>query len=499
MRSALLLLSFNLGECLLHSPNVPYSQVFEDNYNVLKYTANHGPYSNRRSVGISRDPPEGCEVDQVVLIMRHGERYPSKGSMKNMEKSVGKLAAKKGSLKGSLEFLNDWELYATSDSGWIEAETTTGAYSGLQDAYTAGSLYSGRYSYLWNKDEIIPVFSGGYARVIDTAREFMRGFFGYNLTQAALNIIPETPDQGANTLVPQCSNTSIGEPTTCSNKWDYPPFYQLAEKWNSEYGVSLKWSDIFNIALMTIYELNVRGSSPWVGVLPSEVWVATEHYLSSQFYCQSGPGSPEAIARGTNFLNASRTLLVQGPEAGMPLSLNFAHDGDIAELHAAMGVEPANGFNDSYIQLHPGYRVADVIPMGGRVIFERLKCSYSPHNQTWIETYPLSFNVSETLANANSTQGSDTFVRIIFNEAVVPIEKCQSGPGLSCPLQEYSDYVDSQISGRVFADVCNLTENAPKYLSFWWDYNTTTDLNQMNQTLGYQAKGTNYLGQAIAD
>ena len=497
MRYSSLICSIFAADALVFSSNVPYSQTFEDNYNVLKYTANHGPYSNRRSFGVSRDPPDGCEIEQVVLIMRHGERYPSKGSMKNIEKSVGKLMSKKGSLTGSLEFLNNWKLYSNSESGWIEAESTTGAYSGLHDAHTAGTLYANRYGYLWDKDEIIPVFTSGYARVIDTAREFMRGFFGYNLTQAALNIIPETPDQGANTLVPQCLNTSIGKPATCSNNWDYPPFHQLAKKWNSEYGVSLEWRDIFNIALMTIYELNVVGSSPWVSAIPSDVWVATEHYLSSQFYCQSGPGSPEAIARGTNFFNASRTLLMQGPENGMPLSLNFAHDGDIAELHAATGLEPALGFNDSYIQLHPGYHAADIIPMGGRVIFERMRCSNSDFNATWTEKYPLSVNMTDAIDSVNSTKGSDVYVRIIFNEAVVPIEKCQSGPGLSCPLQDYSNYVDSQISGRLFADVCNLTDNAPKHLSFWWNYNTTTNLNKMNDTLGFQAKGTNYLGQAI--
>lgn len=105
--------------------------------------------------------------------------------------------------------------------------------------------------------------------------------------------------------------------------------------------------------------------------------------------------------------------------------------------------------------------------------------------------------MTNAIDSVNRTKGSDVYVRIIFNEAVAPIEKCHSGPGLSCPLQDYSNYVDTQIFGRLFADVCNLTDNTPKHLSFWWNYNTTSDLNKMNDTLGFQAKGTNYLGQAI--
>lgn len=45
-------------------------------YNILKYMGGYGPYTDRDSFGISRDPPKGCKVEQVVMVHRHGERYP---------------------------------------------------------------------------------------------------------------------------------------------------------------------------------------------------------------------------------------------------------------------------------------------------------------------------------------------------------------------------------------------------------------------------------------
>lgn len=488
-----------------YGPNVPYSQTFEDNYNTLKFTGNAGPYSDRRGLGIARDPPEGCAVDSVWLYMRHGERYPSASATKSQVKSLDKVLAKKQDLSGPLEFAKTWVPYAWNGNPWLETESTVGPYSGLHSGYLAGLYYTERYGHLWNPEVITPLFASGSERIVDTARRFIEGFFGYNTSSAALNIIPENAGQGANTLVPVCSNTSIGEsPCTTASKRDYKPFRDIAAKWNKDYGLQLEWSDIPNLCEMAAYELNVRGRSPWVAAFPSDVWVAYEHYLSAGFWCETGPGSPEALARGNNLLNASRTLLLQGSD-GLPLSLNFAHDTDIAPFQAALGLDPAPLFNDSKIQTDSGYRLSDIIPQGGRVILERLACK-ADSNSTLSEKYPLGFNNSLTYKDANVSyaknatvggNGVDYYVRVVVNEAVAPLDECMSGPGLSCPLQEYSDYVDKRIAGKEFSQVCNLTEGAPKYLDFYWNYNTTQDLNTINKTIAYQAYQLNWLGQAI--
>lgn len=483
-----------------YGPNVPYAQTFDDNYNVLKYTGNAGPYSDRRGVGVSRDPPVGCAVDQAVILMRHGARHPTSGKAEDFADSLSKLNKRRGSFTGNLEFYNSWVMFDSPDSGWLGEETTVGPYSGLHHGYYSGVLLAERYGELVDLESITPVFASGALRVVDTARRFIEGFFAYNASQAALNIIPETADQGANSLKPKCYNSSITE-GKCKSKRDYVPFRRVADEWNKRYDIDVTYKDVRNLMEMAAYELNVRGRSPWISAFPSDAWVAFEHHLSAKFWCSDGPGSPDALARGTNFLNASRVMLLQGPELGEPLVVNFSHDTDIAPVQAALGLDPSPQFNDSQIQTDPGYHVADVVPQGGRIIFERLACIPTMDaGGQYVSEYPLSFN--DTIANITNSTGlndtqADYFVRVVVNEAVAPLDNCMTGPGLSCPLNDYTDYVDSRISGREFSEVCNLTNDVPSYLSFWWNYNTTTSLNKMNETVPFQGKLVNYLGQLI--
>lgn len=492
---------------LAYGPQAPYKQDFTEIYDVLKYTGNGGPYSTRRGLGLSLDAPEGCSVDQVAMVMRHGERYPDPGPVAKFEKIWAKLDKKRGSYVNDLEFLNYWEPYVNSKSGFVSQASTVGPYSGLLTGYYAGSLYAQRYGHLWDPEVITPVFPSGSERIVDTARRFVDGFFGYNFSAAAINIIPEVAGQGANTMVPSCNNASIGkpDPSACSGKGDYPPFYAIANKWNKAYGLDLTWSDISDLCLSTAYELNVRGDSPWVKAIPQDVWIAYEHQLSASFWCSSGPGSPEALARGSNWVNATRQLFLQGPEKALPLAFTFAHETDIAPVLAFLGIDAAPNTNISHIQADSGYHLSDVVPMGTRFVLERLVCTADETDKTgFANANPPAYNgsyVSSNVTNpSNATiagDGKSYYVRVVSNDAVVPLDLCSSGPGFSCPLQEYSDYVDQRLVGHEYSKVCNLTAGAPKYLDFFWNYNTTTELNNINKTVAYQAYLLNYLGQAI--
>jgi len=85
--------------------------TFYDNYNVLKHNGGNGPYSDRESYGIDRNPPAGCAVDQVIMCARHGERYPDPSVGKNMEGSLAKVYASNTTFTGDLAFLNDWTYF----------------------------------------------------------------------------------------------------------------------------------------------------------------------------------------------------------------------------------------------------------------------------------------------------------------------------------------------------------------------------------------------------
>ena len=66
-------------------------------------------------------------------------------------------------------------------------------------------------------------------------------------------------------------------------------------------------------------------------------------------------------------------------------------------------------------------------------------------------------------------------MRLVVNEAVVPVDSCQSGPGYSCSLANFTETVSKKLPD--FSSTCGLKSSYPQYLDFWWNHNTTTHLN----------------------
>lgn len=505
------------------APDKPYRQDMVDSRNILKYTGWQGPYSDRRGYGINRDAPEGTRVDQVVQLTRHGERWPDRSDFEEQEGSLAKVRALQGSLKGSLAFANEWIPYAEAEDGWLSEESLIGPYSGHLRGYEMGVNARRRYFDLYDGKSILPIFSSGYERIIDTARHFGEGFLQWNYTAlGAINIIQETADQGANSLVPLC-HAEIREQTKCSypqnstevnSPWLYPQYDTAVVRLNNENPeLNLTRSDIPHLIAVGAFELNVRGSSPWVDVFTAEEWNAFEYAQSSLYYCFYGPGSTTGPSKGSVFLNATRTLLVQGPNKGLPLYFNFAHDTDIIQLLAAMGVDEVEEWNAYEVQFGQKWDVTDMTPQGAHIVFERLIYEDNPslelHSATkWASNFPAAFDLSQNLTAVypsdltdNMTDGdefqactedqsasdvSNIFVRVVLNEAVIPLNNCSSGPGYSCPLAEFNDWVDRRLSQiPEYSSFCNIPKGSPKYLDFFWNYNTTTSFAAVSE-LSYQ-------------
>ena len=224
-----------------------FSQEFLDGYNLLKQTGSLGPYSNRVSYGVDRNTPAGCEVDQAFMLMRHGERYPDASLAVGYVAALDKMRSSNiTTWRGDLAFMNEWTYYV-DDEAMYSQESTTGPYAGLLNAFHRGSEYRLRYGHLWDRKSVVPIFSSGYERVIETARYFGQGFFGYNYsTSAAMNIIPEAETQGADSLTPYC--TADASYVTCFYEYldsALPPLEVAAARFNTQNpGLNLNASDV---------------------------------------------------------------------------------------------------------------------------------------------------------------------------------------------------------------------------------------------------------------
>ncbi|CAK7200124.1 acid phosphatase pho5 [Sporothrix eucalyptigena] len=444
-----------------------FSQAFLDGYNLLKFTSSLGPYSDRVAYGVDRNTPAGCEVDQVFLLMRHGERYPDySGFGSNYEAVLAKMAAVNvSSWKSDLTFLNDWTYYV-DDAAMYSQESYSGAYAGLADAYARGSDYRLRYGHLWDKESIVPIFSSGYERVIETARYFGQGFFGYNYsTNAAVNIISESSTQGANSLTPSCpADPTYTSCLISSFSKTMPELGVAAARFNEQNpGLNLTALDVSHLMQMAAFELNVRAYTPWAEAFTLDEWVSYGYIWDLMYYYCVGPGSDYQTAVGQVYTNATRVLMEAGPTSGS-MFWSFVHDTNITPVIAALGLDvPENHLPNDTIPFPNKYRAADIVPMGGHLTLERMTC------------------------NATVKSAAGVYVRAVINEAVVPFNTCQNGPGYSCPLANYSAIVDT---APRFDEKCNTSSTYPQYLEFFWNYNTSTQYNFQDGPIGYQLTDT---------
>ena len=96
--------------------------------------------------------------------------------------------------------------------------------------------------------------------------------------------------------------------------------------------------------------------------------------------------------------------------------------------------------------------------MGGHLVLERLQCD----------------------ATANSKK--DTYVRVVLNEAVIPYNDCQEGPGYSCSLKNYTKLIQHRLKDVNYIKDCKVNSTVPQYVDFFWNYNTSSALNHQSAT-----------------
>lgn len=426
-----------------------------EQYNIARYLYGMGPYIQYSGHGIDPAIPDNCELEQVQLLMRHGERYPGLSAGLGLEELVKRLQNYNQSLVGPLEFLNDY-VYFVPDQDLYEYELTpansNSPYNGFDTGYRAGSAFRAKYGALYNESQVLPVFSAASQRVWQTSQYFTQGFLGVNYTQDRylINVISENTTQGFNTLTPRwgCLNYDPKENASYYNAFptDYYDDIVTRLKTGNE-GLNLSKADVPNLFTLCGYELSARGYSDFCELFTQDELVRNSYQNDLLFYYYEGPGNPHSKAVGYVQLNASLALL-KDDSAENKVWLSFTHDTDLELFHAGLGLfDTENPLPNTHPVFHDTYRHIDSIPMGGRIITEKFK--YSGDNQS--------------------------YVRFIVNDAVTPLDSCNDGPGFSCKLSDFEDYVNDRFSGFDLDDACAPNATLPKDLTFYWDYQNNSN------------------------
>lgn len=442
--------------------NKPYSQESVEQFNLLRYTGTTGPYVQSRGYGIPREAPFQCKVKQAHLFMRHGERYPTEGTGKGNKQIFEKLKnATVESYDGPLSFVKDWEFYVP-DSSLLETESFKGAYAGLADCYNLGVEFRERYEDLWDGKTIQPLFTSSQERVVNSARSFGEGFFASNYSDlCSLQIIPENETQGANTLTSHdaCVNYNSSYSDAIVGQFSDNYLKTAAARLNKlSPGFNITGDDVYNLMGYCGFELNVRGQSEVCGIFTLDEWISFDYSKTLGFYYQNGPGYNISVPLGYVFANNTYTLMKDQTSYPFNLSFSFSHDNDVATFVSALGImDPEADLSVDEVEFGAIYKANEIAPMGGHLVHEVLECE-------------------DVLTNA-----TDSYVRILLNDNVVPLPGCQDGPGYSCQLDNYKDVIDSRLGNTSYVEACGVPSDVPQYSTFYWDWEATFKNNFSTQ------------------
>ncbi|KAJ5281211.1 phosphoglycerate mutase-like protein [Penicillium angulare] len=418
--------------------------------NPLQYSGGNTPYfAGCPNVnGVSNDVPDKCTVQQAAYVVRHGSRFPDTGSYDSWVGIQEKVqTAVKGhgfEARGSLSFISEWSPVLTNPTLQMASESMTGWKEDGNPFY----VWANQYKYPINE-----------SRVVQTARAFVNGYlYEFAETYGTVVSVNSTGSTSAigNSLGPSDScptfaSTSSGGDNVTNFDATWVP--KTLKRLNSLVSGNLTFdeTDILFFPYLCAYESQIRGNlSPWCNVFTED---ELRNYAYSQdlsYYYDVGPGADgPASVLFLPFLHSLTTLLSKGPgqkgtgvdgdDFTVPnLIMAFLNDNQIAEMTAAMGVfDHESALPDDHIPANQLYNVAHFITMRGTVAFETLNCEVESKRQFSNETY----------------------IRVLFNDAVYPIASCQNGPGKSCLLSEYAALIEkkNQDAGN-FIDYCNVTE-----------------------------------------
>ncbi|KAK9367749.1 histidine phosphatase superfamily [Lipomyces kononenkoae] len=417
------------------------------------------------------------------MLSRHAERFPTLSVGIKMKTLITKLKASGAPV---LPFLETWEEFFDVDEKGksidLEELTREGKYAGVRQAYNIGVQLRNRYDHLVDlidgsensTSNTFSIFSCSCSRVLRTAENFALGFFKEDELFANVRhvIIPDVaPQRGADTLTPvkaclryrQDPEMGRDRGKKLSDQFKSVYLSRTADRLRGQYDYDFSVSDLWHMQEMCGFEILATGNeeSPWCGIFTQQEWEEFAYARDLLHYYRTGPGTPYSAVMGFLYLNATREVLELGPEkAGKFASFSVyiyiyillliilfdsAHDGDLVPLVGTLDLFPEDQpLPSTHVPDARNWTLSSVVPMGGRVVFERVSC-------------------------ASKIGSPSIWVRILVNDGVVPIPGCESETidGGLCPLDQFIKIVDKkgQEVGH-FDEICGLKEGLGRRPSF---------------------------------
>ncbi|KAG1784075.1 histidine phosphatase superfamily [Suillus placidus] len=426
-------------------------------FNVMHHWGNLAPMYSVESFGLpgaSPVIPEGCGLNGVHLLMRHGARYPTSGSgASHFASKIHAAASKEGfSATGHLEFLATWTYK-------LGAEILT-PY-GRDSLFSNGVAFRYRYGKLLNAFTDLPVFrTTSEDRMLDSALNFAAGFFDLRTyeTDYHQEIIIEANNFN-NTLAPYyvCPNSNTADVgnfgSTQASKW--ADIYLKDARMRLQpmiQGFNLTISRLVDMQELCAYETVALGYSKFCDLFTEEEWEGYEYYVDLNFWYSNGPGNPTAAALGLGYVQELVSRLTHTPinvwnsstnstldssnitfPLNQPIYVDATHDTVISSIVTTLNftsLAATGPLPTDHIPPHRSYIASQIAPFSSQLVAQVLSCPASEE---------------------------PTHIRFLLNDGVVPltgIHGCTEDSNGLCALSSFISGMNARIGEINFAHDC---------------------------------------------
>ncbi|KAJ7106225.1 phosphoglycerate mutase-like protein [Mycena epipterygia] len=388
-----------LTQALVFLPLV--SSVFGDSFATLNHLGNLSPYFKAPVPhGVSESLPADCTVEQVMLMGRHGSRFPLSSELPYITNLTVKLAGasatiQKARLPDSLAFLKDG--YTTS----LGINNLTAP--GRRQLFDHGVDFRLRYPDL----VATTVLAGNQDRVVESAQWFSQGFFGRYWSSMEADVFKLIQED----LV---TISWITPMDTCP-KWQYAYGQNPVDAWGAVYlppitkrlnklvpGVNFTNDDTHGALYACAYDYAAYTVSPWCAVFTSDEILDFEYELDLLMDGAFGYNLPGAMGPtlGTLFVNKLIERFSNATGDAQQMYLEFGHDTTIDMALTALGLAkdkkplPSSG----PVPANRAFRTSNQVPFSAQMVWEKFTCA--------------------------SSCGKGPQIRLLLNDAPFPLPAC---------------------------------------------------------------------------
>ncbi|KAI0833306.1 phosphoglycerate mutase-like protein [Trametes gibbosa] len=380
------------------------AELYDKSFDAAAHLGNLGPYKKGPVPhGIEETLPDGCEVEQVMLMHRHGARFPLPSELAFITDLVDRLAnasaaIKKARLPDCLAFLKDGY---NSTLGHDDLTPP-----GRLQLFQHGVEFRLKYPKLVADG----ILAGLQDRVVESAQWFAQGYYGRewaSLNATALSTIGED-SQTVSWITPMdtCANWQYAFGNNATIEWGNVYLPKIAKRLNKAIpGVGLTADNVHGALYACAYDLAALGTSPWCGAFTDSEIEDFEYELDLLMDGAFGYNLPGNMGEVLGSLLVGKLIerFTNSTGDAKQVYLEFGHDTTIDMALTTLGLAkdktplPTKG----PVPASRKWRTSDQVPFGAQMRWEKFRCP------------------------ASSAFGSSApQVRLVLNDAPLPLPAC---------------------------------------------------------------------------